>query len=209
MLQQGDWSRRVPVLLPPPAGRAGSSGSLECQLVCEALGLYPSATVELETDEEGWALCWACPLLFSDDAARCGWGCVRCGLLPCPHLAAPCTFTPIWRHLHPPLPAAALCAVSAAAGWCYSSLSPRAQQTHARGCTQERERKRVPMPAFRYAALEQLNSRRAELVAQRDELQGRLQHAQQVICSSAVPGGCDGHASAACMACRAAFHAPA
>jgi hypothetical protein len=53
------------------AGRAGSSGSLECQLVCEALGLYPSTSHELEMDEEGWALCWSCPLLFSDDAARC------------------------------------------------------------------------------------------------------------------------------------------
>ena len=32
----------------------------------------------------------------------------------------------------------------------------------------------------RYAALEQLNSRRGELLAQRDQLQGRVQEAQQV-----------------------------
>ncbi len=38
--------------------------------MCEALGLYPSSSHELETDSEGWAVCWACPVLFSDDAAR-------------------------------------------------------------------------------------------------------------------------------------------
>lgn len=41
--------------------------------MCEALGLYPSSSHELEMDGEGWAVCWACPVLFSDDAARCGW----------------------------------------------------------------------------------------------------------------------------------------
>lgn len=54
--------------------------------MCEALGLYPSSSHELETDGEGWAVCWACPVLFSDDAARCGWeaagaGCSCCGNL--------------------------------------------------------------------------------------------------------------------------------
>lgn len=34
---------------------------------------------------------------------------------------------------------------------------------------------------LRYAALEQLNSRRAELAAEREQLQGRLQQAQQVM----------------------------
>jgi hypothetical protein len=43
---------------------------MECELVCEAAGLYVSSEHELETDGEGWAVCWACPLLFSDDAAR-------------------------------------------------------------------------------------------------------------------------------------------
>lgn len=52
------------------AGRA-ASGALECELLCEALGLYPSSAHELETDSDGWALCWSCPVLFSDDAARC------------------------------------------------------------------------------------------------------------------------------------------
>ncbi|PRW58303.1 Structural maintenance of chromosomes flexible hinge domain-containing 1 [Chlorella sorokiniana] len=51
------------------SGRA-AAGALECELVCEALGLYPSSSHELETDGEGWAVCWACPVLFSDDAAR-------------------------------------------------------------------------------------------------------------------------------------------
>lgn len=56
-------------LLPLAAGRAANS-ALECELVCEALGLYPSSAHELETDDDGWAVCWSCPVLFSDDAAR-------------------------------------------------------------------------------------------------------------------------------------------
>lgn len=48
-----------------------ASGALQCELVCEALGLYPSSAHELETDGDGWAVCWSCPVLFSDDAARC------------------------------------------------------------------------------------------------------------------------------------------
>ncbi|KAL4443930.1 hypothetical protein ABPG75_011667 [Micractinium tetrahymenae] len=51
------------------SGRA-ANGALECELVCEALGLYPSSAHELETDSDGWAVCWSCPVLFSDDAAR-------------------------------------------------------------------------------------------------------------------------------------------
>ena len=54
---------------PLPAGRA-TSGALECELLCEALGLYPSSAHELEMDGDGWAVCWSCPVLFSDDAAR-------------------------------------------------------------------------------------------------------------------------------------------
>lgn len=48
------------------------SGRLECVLICQALGLSPSLVdeVDLELDEEGWATCWKCPVVFSDDAAR-------------------------------------------------------------------------------------------------------------------------------------------
>lgn len=54
---------------PCPTGCA-SSGAFECELVCEALGLYPSSSHELESDGDGWAVCWSCPVLFSDDAAK-------------------------------------------------------------------------------------------------------------------------------------------
>lgn len=52
--------------------RPGSapSGALECELVCEVLGLYPSSAYEYEVDEQGWAAAWRCPVLFSDDVAR-------------------------------------------------------------------------------------------------------------------------------------------
>lgn len=46
------------------------SGALECELVCEALGLYPSSAHDLEVDAEGWTVCWRCPVLFSDDVAQ-------------------------------------------------------------------------------------------------------------------------------------------
>eukprot|EP00887_Chlorella_sp_A99_P005757 scaffold1.g5757.t1 len=51
------------------SGRA-SSGALECEVVCEALGLYPSSAFAHEMDEDGWAACWCCPVLFTNDAAR-------------------------------------------------------------------------------------------------------------------------------------------
>ena len=49
---------------------AAPAGALDCVLVCEALGLYPSAEHELEMDAEGWAVCWKCPVLFSDNKAQ-------------------------------------------------------------------------------------------------------------------------------------------
>ena len=50
--------------------------------MCEALGLYPSSAHELETDGDGWAVCWSCPVLFSDDAARWDLGCGSCIAVP-------------------------------------------------------------------------------------------------------------------------------
>lgn len=51
---------------------AAPVGPLELELICEALGLYPSSNVELEIDEEGWTVCWKCPVLFSDNTAQFG-----------------------------------------------------------------------------------------------------------------------------------------
>ena len=55
------------------AGHA-AQGTLDCELVCEARGLYSSSEHEHELDAEGWALCWRCTVVFSDDAAKCGGG---------------------------------------------------------------------------------------------------------------------------------------
>ena len=49
---------------------AAPAGPLDCELVCEALGLYPSSDLMLEMDEDGWSVCWKCPVLFSDNAAQ-------------------------------------------------------------------------------------------------------------------------------------------
>lgn len=49
---------------------AAPAGALECELICEALGLYPSSDLMLDMDDEGWAVCWRCPVLFSDNAAQ-------------------------------------------------------------------------------------------------------------------------------------------
>lgn len=53
-----------------PAGRAPATGELHCELVCEAMGLYPCSSVELQVGDDGWATCWSCPVLFSDNASR-------------------------------------------------------------------------------------------------------------------------------------------
>jgi structural maintenance of chromosomes flexible hinge domain-containing protein 1 len=51
---------------------AAPAGPIDLELICEALGLYPSSDVELEMDEEGWTVCWKCPVLFSDNTAQFG-----------------------------------------------------------------------------------------------------------------------------------------
>ncbi|KAL4529033.1 hypothetical protein Ndes2526B_g06875 [Nannochloris sp. 'desiccata'] len=51
---------------------AAPAGPLELELICEALGLYPSSDVDLEMDEEGWTVCWKCPVLFSDNTDQFG-----------------------------------------------------------------------------------------------------------------------------------------
>lgn len=36
----------------------------------EAQGLYPSPSIDLEVDEEGWSVGYKVPVVFSDDAAK-------------------------------------------------------------------------------------------------------------------------------------------
>jgi hypothetical protein len=51
---------------------AAPAGPLKLELICEALGLFPSSNVELDIDEEGWTVCWKCPVIFSDNTAQFG-----------------------------------------------------------------------------------------------------------------------------------------